>query len=157
QDLDDYLKKRNSPDFIFIDSVDYTGFTWDEYLFLKNKYGNRKAFIFTAHSTKSGALKKAISERIVFDGGLGIVVSSYIAQPIKNRFGGFEPFVVWEERAMLQNPAFFPKASTGKRAKSASKQVPLFAETSPEVEEEFTKIALEERGVRAEFSTKTRG
>jgi hypothetical protein len=109
EDLDNYLKKRNSPDFVFIDSVDYTGFTWEDYVFLKNKYGKRKSFIFISHSTKSGALKKAISERIVFDGGLGIFVSKYIATPEKNRYGGFEPYVVWEERARLVNPLFFAK------------------------------------------------
>jgi hypothetical protein len=131
EDLDRYLKKRSSPDFIFIDSLDYTGFTWEDYVYLKNRYGHKKTFIFIAHSTKSGALKKAITERIVFDGGMGVFVHHYIAEPIKNRFGGFEPFVVWEDRARQVNPAFFaarvleetPKKSKGKGAKKASENI----------------------------------
>lgn len=107
EDLDSYLKKRNSPDVVVIDSIDYTGFGWEEYVMLKNRYGHKKTFIFIAHSTKSGAIKKAISERIIFDGGMGIFVSHYIATPVKNRFGGFEPYVVWEDRARTVNPAFF--------------------------------------------------
>jgi hypothetical protein len=107
EDLDKYLRRRNSPDVVVIDSIDYTGFGWEEYVMLKNRYGSRKTFLFIAHSTKSGAIKKAISERIIFDGGMGIFVSHYIAHPIKNRFGGFDPYVVWEDRARVVNPAFF--------------------------------------------------
>jgi hypothetical protein len=121
EDLDNYLKKRNAPDFIFIDSLDYTGFSFEDYVYLKNKYGGRKAFIFISHSSKSGALKKAVSERIVFDGGLGIFVSKYIATPDKNRYGGFEPFVVWEERARLLNPLHFAKQVKEKKPKKEKK------------------------------------
>lgn len=108
-DLDQYLKRRNSPDFIFIDSLDYTGFTWDDYIYLRNRYGRKKSFIFISHSSRNGTLKKAISERIMFDGGLGIHVKSYIALPSKNRYGGFDPYIVWEEKAREMNPAFFAK------------------------------------------------
>ncbi len=124
EDMDEYLSKRGSPEFIFIDSLDYTGFTWDDYLFLKNKYGHKKTFIFIAHSTKTGKLKKAISERIVFDGGMNIWVHQYIARPEKNRFGGFEPYVVYEKRAKLLNPAFFSKKK-GRKGKGVSPQMTL--------------------------------
>jgi hypothetical protein len=127
EDLDNYLKKRNSPDYIFIDSLDYTGFTWNDYVFLRNRYGEKKGLIFIAHSHKSGRLKKAISEQIVFDGGLGIWVCNYIARPEKNRFGGFEPYVVWEEMAREKDPAFFAKQVHEKptakgKGKKATKQ-----------------------------------
>jgi len=108
-DLDGYLKKRNSPEYIFVDSLDYTGFQWEEYLYLKKKYGQKKSLIFISHSTKNGTLKKSISDRIVFDGGMGIHVRDYIARPIKNRYGGFAPFIVWEEQARAMNPLFFAK------------------------------------------------
>lgn len=109
EDLDKYLRKRNSPDVIVIDSIDYTGFGWNDYVLLKNRYGHKKTFLFIAHSTKSGGIKKPISERIIFDGGMGIFVSHYIAHPIKNRYGGFEPLIVWEEMARKKNPVFFAK------------------------------------------------
>lgn len=108
-DLDKYLKRRGSPDFIFVDSLDYTGFSWEDYNYLRNKYGRKKSFIFISHSTRNGTLKKAISERIMFDGGLGIHVKSYIAQPTKNRYGGFDPYIIWEDKAREMNPAFFAK------------------------------------------------
>jgi hypothetical protein len=140
EDLDNYLKKRSSPEYIFIDSLDYTGFSWEDYVYLKNKYGSRKSLIFISHSTKSGGMKKAISERVVFDGGLGIFVSQYIAHPIKNRYGGFDPYVVWEDRARIVNPAFFaarlqqdstPKPK-GKKQKDPSKSEGVEAIKQPE-------------------------
>ncbi|AEL23870.1 AAA family ATPase [Cyclobacterium marinum] len=154
EDLDNYLGKRNSPDFIFIDSLDYTGFDWEDYTYLKNKYGKRKSFIFISHSTKNGTLKKRISERVVFDGGLGIFVDKFIAKPDKNRYGGFEPYIIFEERARLLNPAFFSKRvkEPNKGKTSGVKEKDLF-----ETEGEASKNVLETEGVRAVNSTKTQG
>ena len=126
EDLDNYLSKRNSPDYVFFDSIDYTGFTWDDYVFLKNKYDGKKGLFFIAHSTKSGVLRKRISEQILFDGGMGFFVSNFICFPEKNRFGGLEPFVVYEALARKRNPAFFTKRlqeettpkEAGKKAKT---------------------------------------
>lgn len=147
QDLDEYLGKRNSPAFIVIDSVDYTGFTWEDYVYLKNKYGHKKTFIFIGHSTNTGKLKKAISERILFDGGLGIWVKDYIARPEKNRFGGSEPYVVYEERARERNPAFFSKR---KRQKTQPKGQQLTLEQGAT----DAKSTPEGRGVNAENQLK---
>lgn len=109
EDLDNYLDRRGSADYVVIDSLDYTGFNWDDYEYLKTKYFDKKGFVFISHSAKNGKLKKAISERIVFDGGMGIFVKDFIAFPEKNRYGGFEPMVVFEDRAREQNPLFFTK------------------------------------------------
>lgn len=109
EDLDAYLSKRNSADYVFFDSIDYTKFTWSDYDYLKNKYSEKKGFIFIAHSTKSGAFKKRISEQIGFDGGMIFHVDKFICYPEKNRFGGFEPFIIYEARARLLNPVFFSK------------------------------------------------
>lgn len=109
EDLDNFLAKRNSPRFVVIDSLDYTGFTWDEYAYLKETYGKKKTFIFIAHSSRTGSPKKRITEQVYFDGHIGILVQDYIAYPEKNRFGGFDPYVVYEERARMLNPAFFAK------------------------------------------------
>lgn len=148
QDLDEYLGKRNSPVFIIIDSIDYTGFTWEDYVYLKNKYGHKKTFIFISHSTNTGKQKKAISERILFDGGLGIWVKDYIARPEKNRFGGFEPYVVYEERAKERNPAFFSKRKRTKRP-AKGEQLTLQDGASR------AHSGAEGQGVRAENEPKT--
>ncbi|MEQ8547610.1 MAG: hypothetical protein RIC03_06855 [Cyclobacteriaceae bacterium] len=121
EDLDNYLKKRNSPDVVFIDSLDYTGFKWEDYIFLKEKYAHKKTLIFIAHSSKTGRLIKRISEQIIFDGGMGFFVSKYIAHVDKNRYGGFDPFIIWEEKARELNPVFFAKQlkeSTPKKTKT---------------------------------------
>lgn len=109
EDLDKHLSKRNSADYIFIDSLDYTGFKESDYFFLKEKYEGKKSFIFIAHAHKSGKMKKAISDKVMFDGGMGIVVRDFIAYPEKNRFGGTAPYVVYEKMARLRNPLFFTK------------------------------------------------
>jgi len=109
QDLDYYLSKPKSADYVVVDSLDYTGWGFEAYTYLKNKYFNKKGFIFLAHASKQGLLKKRISERIMFDGGMGIFVKDFIAYPIKNRFGGFKDKVVYEEEARLRNPIYFSK------------------------------------------------
>jgi len=109
EDLDHYLSRRGSADYVVIDSLDYTGFTLNDYKYLKNKYFGKKGFTFLAHSSKNGRLNKAISRDIVFDGGMGILVKDFIAYPEKNRYGGMDPFIVFENEARKRNPAFFAK------------------------------------------------
>jgi hypothetical protein len=105
EDLCAYLDKRGSPVFIFIDSIDYTKWDFDDYTYLKERYPT-KSFIFLGHAKGNQPLKR-VTEQIVYDGGVGILVSKYIAHVEKNRYGGFEPYVIYEERARLLNPAFF--------------------------------------------------
>lgn len=154
EDLDNYLKKRSSADFIFVDSLDYTGWSFEDYVYLKNTYGHKKTFIFISHSSKSGTLKKAVSERVVFDGGLGIFVSNYIATPDKNRYGGFEPFIIWEERARQVNPAFFAKRV---KEEKPVKSPGLFDENPDEKKGKAAKNGHEQRGVEAKDKLKKVG
>jgi hypothetical protein len=105
QDLVTYLSRRGSQDFIFVDSVDYTGFKKADYMMLKNKFKN-KAFIWIGHGEGKGH-RNTIGKDIEFDGHIGIWVDKYIAHVVKNRFSAFEPFVIYPERARLLNPKFF--------------------------------------------------
>lgn len=154
EDLDNYLKRRNSPEFIFIDSLDYTGFNWEDYLVLKNKYGHKKTFIFIAHANKNGSSKKAITDKIIFDGGMCINVRDFIATPTKNRFGGFEPYVVFEEKARERNPLFFSKRL---QEKAKTTQGELFNKTNTEAEGKTAQKTPETIGVDAPSTTKTEG
>ncbi len=120
-DLDNYLSSRGSADYVFIDSLDYTGFTMADYKYLKNKYFGKKGFIFIAHSTKNGIPNKAVTRDIIFDGGMGLFVKDFIAFPDKNRFGGFEPYVVFEEQAKERNPLFFTKRVAAKKPNNKPK------------------------------------
>jgi len=154
EDLDNYLKKRNSPEYIFFDSLDYTGFKIDDYLHLKNKYEGKKTFIFISHSDKSGRLKKTISEQILFDGGMGLWVKDFIMRPVKNRFGGFEPYIVYEKGARERDPLFFAKQV---KEKKSSKQMGLFEKQASSDEGKMQKNGHEARGVDAKILIETEG
>ena len=106
QELVDFLSKRGSPHFVFIDSLDYLRLTWEEYVYLKDKFGKKKAIIFIAHATGSKP-KLRITEQIYYDGGFAFIVKKYIMHVMKNRFGGFEPYIIWDEKARQLNPKFF--------------------------------------------------
>lgn len=152
EELDEYLSKRNSPDFIFIDSVDYTRFTFDDYTFLKNKYGKKKAFIFISHASGKKP-KKAIAEQIHYDGGIGVYIDKYIGFVTKNRFGGFEEFLVWEAKARELNPSFF--IAKMKNAQNSVKQGVLSAEKANQNTEKMHVPPSETMGVDAENTPKT--
>lgn len=104
-DLMGYLSKRGSPEFIFVDSADYTGFKKADYIKLKEKFKN-KAFIWIGHGKGKGH-RNTIGEDIEFDGHIGIWVDKYIGHVQKNRFSAFEPYIVYPERARLLNPKYY--------------------------------------------------
>lgn len=106
QDLDKYLAKRNSPEFIFIDSVDYTRFDFADYEVLKTKYGHRKTFIWISHANGNKPQKR-VATQILYDGGIGIFVNKFIAYVVKNRFGGFTDYIIYEKMARERNPLYF--------------------------------------------------
>lgn len=108
QELDKYLGKRGTPRFIFIDSLDYTRITFEQYDALKQKYGHKKAIIWISHA-EGKKPKSAVGRDIEYDGGFGILVSKFIATPIKSRFGAIEDYIIWEERARAMNPLYFEK------------------------------------------------
>lgn len=109
EELCEWLDKRNSPDFIFIDSLKYTKWTFEDYKVLKERYGKKKAFIFIDHAKTTKEPGRQVGVDIEFDGHLGLVVDKYICHVNKSRFSSFEPYVIWEERARELNPAFFIK------------------------------------------------
>lgn len=130
EDLDALLSKRNSPDFIFIDSLKYTRFTFDDYVYLKNKFGKKKAFIWIEHA-KGKAPARQVGIDIEYDGHIGIFVHNYIAYVHKNRYSAFNPFVIYEKMAREKNPFFFkvkhqeepePKATNEKKPSKAARK-----------------------------------
>lgn len=140
EDLDNYLKKRNSPEFVFIDSLDYTRFTFEDYEFLKNKYGHKKTFIFVSHANGSKP-RKRVGEQIEYDGGIGLYINKFIAFVNKNRFGGFTDYIIYEERARELNPNYFlvkhktaPKETKAKRVKAENQAVEVENEQEMTVE-----------------------
>jgi hypothetical protein len=125
EDLFDFLKKKGRPRFVFIDSIDYVKFHWDEYTALKEAFPMVN-FIFLSHA-KGNMPKISIAEKILYDGGVGLYVHKYIGYVAKNRFGGFEPYIIFEERARALNPEFFKN-----RVKEQSQK--QIQEKAPEIE-----------------------
>lgn len=106
EELCDFLSKKGSPPVVFIDSLDYLRLTWEQYVYLKETFGSKKTIIFIAHASGSKP-KLRITEQIYYDGGFAFLVKKYIMYVMKNRFGGFDPYVIWEDKARELNPKFF--------------------------------------------------
>lgn len=105
EELCRYLYRRNSPRFIFIDSVDYCAFTWEQVKFLKEKFRKRKCFIYISHSLGNKP-KTEVGRKIEYDAGIKIQVKKFIAY-VKSRYGGMEDFIIYEEKAREMNPNYF--------------------------------------------------
>lgn len=95
-ELKERLSKRRSPDIIVIDSFQYTGMSKGDYIKLKEQFPT-KLFIFNSHA--EGKQPEGRPARFVrYDADVKIRVEGYKAFPV-SRYGGGEPFVIWEEGA----------------------------------------------------------
>lgn len=92
------LNKRNSPDFIVIDSVQYSGFkSFKEYKEFVNRHKN-KLFIFTSQA--AGKFPKSkLAEDIMFDASKKLWVEGYKAFCKGRNAGKTGEYVIWEEGA----------------------------------------------------------
>ena len=90
------LQKKKSPDFVIIDSLQYTFLTRRSYFELKQAVPN-KLIIFISHAAgkePDGDLAK----KVRFDADVKIYVEGYRAF-ITSRYGGGEPITIWREGA----------------------------------------------------------
>jgi hypothetical protein len=90
------LKKRKSPDIIAIDSVQYTGLKYADYVSLVNTFRN-KMFILISHAEGKEPAGR-VAKSIRFDASVKIRIEGYRAYPV-SRYGGGEYFTVWHEGA----------------------------------------------------------
>lgn len=90
------LKKRNSPQFIIIDSVQYLNINYVQYQQLKERFP-KKSFIFISHAVgKSPDGKTAF--KIRYDSDIKVKVEGFVAFPT-SRFGGSQPYIIYEKGA----------------------------------------------------------
>ncbi|WP_346856544.1 hypothetical protein [uncultured Draconibacterium sp.] len=90
-------KKRNAPDFVFFDSVQFMrSFTEADYMNLLEEFPT-KIFIFTSH-VKGKEPKGALAEAIRYRSFVKLFVSVFRVFP-KSRYGGGAPFDIWPEKA----------------------------------------------------------
>jgi hypothetical protein len=90
------LKRPKSPEVIIIDSVQYTGMTFEEYKLLREMF-RRKLFILVSHA--DGKLPEGrVAKKIRFDAMVKVWIEGYRAFPV-SRYGGGAPFTIWPEGA----------------------------------------------------------
>lgn len=90
------LKRRNSPQVIVLDSVQYTGMNYRDYINLINTFRD-KLFILISHAEgkhPSGRVAKSIK----YDAFVKIRVEGHRAFAV-SRYGGGVPLTVWSEGA----------------------------------------------------------
>lgn len=77
EDLSLRLDKQRSPDFVIIDSLQYTGLNYAEYKRLKEKHP-KKLFIFISHADGDRP-KGATATKVQYDADMKILVQGYRA------------------------------------------------------------------------------
>lgn len=95
-DLKVRLKKQRSPKVIIIDSLQYTGLTYDDYKDLRDTFRN-KLFVFISHGD-GGEPKGNVGKSVRYDAFVKIRVEGYKAFA-QSRFGGGKEFVIWQKGA----------------------------------------------------------
>lgn len=93
------LKKRNSADFILIDSFQYTGLNFDSFVKLKNDFPN-KLFIFTSHADGKRPAGRA-AKSVQFDVDLKIFVEGFIAKSNGRFIGSKGSYTIWKDGAWM--------------------------------------------------------
>lgn len=88
------LEKPKSPDIVCVDSLQYTGMSYDQYKALKERFP-KKLFIWISHA--DGMLPEGrVAKKVRFDSNVKVFVQAYRAEPV-SRYGGGKPYIIWEE------------------------------------------------------------
>lgn len=90
----EYLEKRNAPQVIIIDSIDYMGMTLDQYQKLRNRHP-RKVIILISWS-KGTKPKTTAANDMLYSVDLKIFVKHFMAF-VSGRYKGTEDYTIWDE------------------------------------------------------------
>jgi hypothetical protein len=96
EDMRNRLSKRRSAQVVIIDSLQYTGLKYREYIELKDSFRN-KIFIFISHADGKEP-KGEVARSVKYDAFVKILVEGFKAFP-QSRFGGGEPYTIWDKGA----------------------------------------------------------
>lgn len=92
--LTERLERPKSPDIVCVDSLQYTGMSYDQYKALKERFP-KKLFIWISHA--DGTLPEGrVAKKVRFDSNVKVFVQAYRAEPV-SRYGGGKPYIIWEE------------------------------------------------------------
>ena len=97
EDLDKRLSKRKSPDTVVIDSYQYTGMSFEDYLAFKSRHPNKLLVIISQAEGTRPKGRTAVS--VMFDASLKIWVEGYRAMSKGRFFGAKGYYTIWPERA----------------------------------------------------------
>lgn len=97
-DLIAYLKKRNSPGIVILDSLDYMNLTKEQYKQLRAAFPNKAIIIISWSDGKAPLSQHGKSIEYMCD--IKIRVSQYRAHP-RSRYGGNKEFVIWDKVKQL--------------------------------------------------------
>lgn len=91
-----WLRKRNSPDFVVIDSVQFAEMRFSEYKSLKEEFPG-KLFIYISH-VEGKQPDGQVAKRIWRDANVAFRIEGFRAFPV-GRYGGGEPITISEDLA----------------------------------------------------------
>lgn len=95
--LSERLKKRRSPEFVVVDSLQYTGMSYSDFRTLKERHRDKLLiFISQARGTQPSS---RVGVSVMYDAGLKIWVEGYRAFSKGRTFGEKGYYTVWPERA----------------------------------------------------------
>jgi hypothetical protein len=95
-ELKERLRRRKSPEVVFIDSLQYTGLNYTEYKRLKEEF-RHKLFVFISHADGREP-KGNVGKAIKYDANVKIYVEGYKAFP-QSRYGGGSHYIIWDKGA----------------------------------------------------------
>lgn len=90
------LSGKKTADFGVIDSVQYSGFNYEQYKEIKKQL-KKKSLLFISHATGNNP-KGSCADSIRYDASIKVHVIGYVAKVV-SRYGGNKPFIIWEEGA----------------------------------------------------------
>ncbi len=90
------LSKPRSPKIVVIDSLQHFRISKKQYYELMNLFP-KHLFIFISHA-KGNEPKGELADEVKYNSDVKLRVSQFVAYPVEvTRYGGKEPFVIWEE------------------------------------------------------------
>lgn len=95
-ELRNRLARKQSPDVVFIDSLQYTGMSYADYKKFRDEFRN-KLFIFVSHADGREP-KGNVAKSVRYDAFVKVYVEGYKAFP-KSRYGGGKELIIWPKGA----------------------------------------------------------
>lgn len=95
-DLMQRLKRQRSPQVVIIDSLQYTGLSYQDYKMLRDTF-RHKLFIFISHGDGREP-KGNVAKSVKYDAFVKIYVEGFKAFS-QSRFGGGAEYVIWDSGA----------------------------------------------------------